>query len=145
VIVLLFTASLTAVWPGSLGRYYHNVCALLALAGVLGWIGLYRGVRLRWPRAAPVLGIALAVPALVFELRAELYWGHMYGVAMRDIRQQQVAMAGWIGATGPPGDRVLANDVGAIGYLTHRPILDLVGLVTNGQVSSYMVGPGAVF
>src|SRR5262249_57258568 len=40
---------------------------------------------------------------------------------------------------------VMAIDVGAIGFTTLRPIFDLVWLVKNGEVSTYMVGPGAVF
>src|SRR5262249_56628190 len=117
-IVLTFTAALTAVWVGSLGRYYHNVCALLSLAGVLGWIALWRGARARWPRGALALGVALAVPALLYEARAELSWGRSYALAMRDIGRQQVAMAGWISQHVPAGEWVMANDVGAIGYLT---------------------------
>src|SRR5262249_16588203 len=144
-IVLTFTAALTAVWVGSLGRYYHNVCALLSLAGVLGWIALYRAARARWARAAPVFSVALAIPALWFEARAELHWGRMYALAMRDIGAQQVTTARWLGEHVPEHDGVMANDVGAIGFLTRRPIFDLVGLVTQGEVTAYMVGPGAVF
>jgi hypothetical protein len=29
-----------------------------------------------------------------------------------------------------PGDRIAANDIGAIGYFSERPIVDLVGLIT---------------
>src|SRR5262245_41396357 len=69
----------------------------------------------------------------------------MYAPAMRDSARQQVAMAGWKSAQVPATDLLIANDVGAIGYLTRRPIFDLVGLVTNGEAPPYMTGPGAVF
>ena len=144
-VVLTFAAGLTALTPGNLGRYYHNVCALLAIAGALGWITLVRGARARWPRAAPVLAAALAVVALVFAARGQWHWGRMYGLAMRDITEQQVAMARWITANEPATAVVMANDVGAIAYYTRRPVFDLVGLVTRGEVAAYIVGPGAVF
>ena len=144
-VVLALGAGLTALSPGNLGRYYHNACALLAIAGVLGWIGLVRGARARWPRTAPVLAAALAVAALVYEARAQWHWGRMYALSMRDIGEQQVTMARWIAANEPAGAVVMANDVGAIGYYTRRPIFDLVGLVTRDEVTAYIVGPGAVF
>jgi hypothetical protein len=144
-VVLALGAALTALSPGNLGRYYHNACALLAIAGVLGWIALVRGACARWPRTAPVLAAALAVAALVYEARAQWHWGRMYALSMRDIGEQQVPMARWIAANEPAGAVVMANDVGAIGYYTRRPIFDLVGLVTRDEVTAYIVGPGAVF
>jgi hypothetical protein len=144
-VLLALAAALTATTPGNLGRYYHNVCALLAIAGALGWIGLVRAAVQRWPRNASILAAALGVAALVFEARAQWHWGHMYALAMRDIGTQQVQMADWIAAHEPSSAVVMANDVGAIGYYTQRPIFDLVGLVTRGEVTAYIVGPGAVF
>src|SRR5262249_38120221 len=106
-----FCSALLAVSSGNLGRYQHNVCVLLTLAGVLGWLMLVRGARALWPRATLALGMAAAVPAAYYVARADLHWGVRYAQAMREIGHQQVAMAGWISAHVPATDRVMANDV----------------------------------
>ena len=62
-----------------------------------------------------------------------------------EIENQQVAMGKWIRSNLPPDARILANDVGALGWLARRPLFDLVGLVTPGQAAAYAEGPGSVF
>ncbi len=45
------------------------------------------------------------------------------------INQEMVATALWIKDNLPPDELVATHDIGAIGYFTDRPILDIAGLV----------------
>ena len=50
---------------------------------------------------------------------------------VRNINDQQVAVAKWVSASLPPDALVAVNDVGAIGYLSRHRVLDVCGLVSN--------------
>ena len=41
-----------------------------------------------------------------------------------------VAVAQWLDRNTPPDALIAAHDIGAIGYFTRRPILDLAGLIS---------------
>jgi hypothetical protein len=41
-----------------------------------------------------------------------------------------VDTARWVAANTPPGSRVAAHDIGALGYFGQRPLIDLAGLIT---------------
>ncbi len=51
--------------------------------------------------------------------------------SIHNINEQQASIGRWIDATLPPQTTVAVNDVGAIGYLSHRRLVDLCGLVSN--------------
>jgi len=49
---------------------------------------------------------------------------------VRDIDGMQVALGRWVRARVPAGAPVAAHDIGAIGYISDHPIVDIEGLVT---------------
>jgi hypothetical protein len=49
---------------------------------------------------------------------------------VRFIETEMVATARWLVAETPPNTTIAAHDIGAIGYFTQRPLLDLAGLIT---------------
>jgi len=53
-----------------------------------------------------------------------------YRVDVNVIENELVASARWIESNTPPGALVAAHDIGAIGYFSRRPLLDLAGLVS---------------
>jgi hypothetical protein len=53
-----------------------------------------------------------------------------YRVDVNIIENELVASARWIEANTPPEALVAAHDIGAIGYFSRRPLLDLAGLVS---------------
>ena len=53
-----------------------------------------------------------------------------YRVDVNIIENELVASARWIEANTPPGALVAAHDIGAIGYFSRRPLLDLAGLIS---------------
>ena len=53
-----------------------------------------------------------------------------YAADVAFIQGEMVATAHWLEANVPPDSLVAVHDIGAIGYFTPRPLLDLAGLVT---------------
>jgi len=110
------------------GRYSIPTIPLLILYG--GW-GTAALLRPRSPnlvvrvlsQAAP---IALALLAVLFLARG--------AVAYRDdvgfIEGEMVAIAHWLNENTAPDDLIAVHDIGAVGYLTNRSLLDLAGLIT---------------
>jgi arabinofuranosyltransferase len=101
------------------GRYSAHLLplAFVVLAAALGptW------TRRRGVVAAVWLALALAslVPAAT-----------RYGWAVQNINAMQVRLGYWVAANVPRHGRVALNDIGAIGYISRRRVIDLMGLVT---------------
>ena len=53
-----------------------------------------------------------------------------YGWAVQNIEAMQGHVGRWVAANTPPDARLAVNDVGAIGYLSRREVVDVMGLVT---------------
>ncbi|MGH7354311.1 MAG: hypothetical protein ACRELS_06985 [Candidatus Rokuibacteriota bacterium] len=53
-----------------------------------------------------------------------------YAWAVQNINAMQVEIGRWIAVNTPRNARLAVNDVGAIAYISRRPVLDLMGLVT---------------
>ena len=53
-----------------------------------------------------------------------------YGWAVQNIEGLQVRLGHWVDANTPRDARLALNDVGAIGYLSRREVVDVMGLVT---------------
>jgi len=101
------------------GRYSIH---LLPIAFVVLAVAL--GKRLTRPRLAlVVLYLALAIVAL-FPAATR------YGWAVQNINAMQVHLGRWVDAHVPRGEVIALNDIGAIAYLSRRPVIDLVGLVS---------------
>ncbi|MCA1599382.1 MAG: hypothetical protein LC769_10305, partial [Chloroflexi bacterium] len=67
------------------------------------------------------------VVAPVFSLGG---WAQRYAMSVRDIDGMQVALGRWVRAHVPARAPVAAHDIGAIGYISNHPIVDIEGLVT---------------
>ncbi len=113
--------------------YQHGRYVLPALPVLLAYAvaGVARRVGWRYPHARQRVG-------------ARVWWGSVVAVWLgfvalgagayaRDvgiIQTEMVATARWLAANTPPGARIAAHDVGAIGYYSGRPLLDMAGLVS---------------
>ena len=53
-----------------------------------------------------------------------------YAKNVDNINQMHVALGHWVKENTPPGTVVALNDIGAITYISERPVVDLAGLVT---------------
>ncbi len=77
----------------------------------------------KWQR---IFFIIAWVPLLILDGR----WIALYGQAVDNINDQHLAVADWLTHHASASDVIAADDVGAIGYFTGRPVLDLTGLVS---------------
>ena len=109
------------------GRYVIHLIPLAFATAVLPVAALGRAreiaglVHLR-----RLLAAGLAAAALVSLWPAAT----RYGWAVQNIEAMQVRLGQWVSAHTPVDARLALNDVGAIGYLSRRPVIDLMGLVT---------------
>ena len=77
-----------------------------------------------------------------------------YAADVGFIQGEMVAAARWLEEHTPPDSLIAVHDIGAVGYFTHRPLLDLAGLVTPtvvpfisdpGRLLEYMQSQGASY
>ncbi|MGD9316192.1 MAG: hypothetical protein PVG56_05085, partial [Anaerolineae bacterium] len=70
------------------------------------------------------------------------------------IEREMVATAHWLNEHTAPVDLIAVHDIGAVGYLTDRPLLDLAGLITpqvipfmtdSEQLIDWMIQQGAAY
>jgi hypothetical protein len=111
------------------GRYQIPAIAWVILLGVWGTarlLALLPRRRLFWRAAGQALVLSLALLVLAFTAVG----ARTYGRDVRIIESEMVAAARWLEQQAAPGALIAAHDIGAIGYFTQRPLLDLAGLIT---------------
>ncbi len=108
-------------------RYLADLNPLFLLLGMSGgwWITEHlRGLRRPWVRAA------LVAVVILMSLLRQPGGAEVYAKNVRDTTKMQVEIGRWIRDHAPPGSLLAVNDIGAIGFITDMPVLDLQGLVT---------------
>jgi len=110
------------------GRYQIPVIPFFILVGVGGTAYLLR------PQARTLLRrvfsrVWMASTFLLF-LAFLVLGARAYAADVGFIQGEMVDIARWLEANVPPDSLIAVHDIGAIGYFTHRPLLDLAGLVT---------------
>jgi len=107
------------------GRYSIQLLPLAIVVAVSALVPLVSMPRSRasWGRAACAL-------LLVASLAALGPGATRYAWAVQNIDAMQVTLGRWVDAQTPRGARLALNDVGAIGYLGRREVVDVMGLVT---------------
>lgn len=106
------------------GRYVFHLLVLFVAMSVTGAVELGRWVRPRWL-------VWLFLAAALVRLGGALYWAAPdYAARVKNINDLEVSTARWIARVTSPDARIATNDIGAIGYLSGRFIIDTEGLVT---------------
>lgn len=129
-------------WPGYLllyalrlpvtyqhGRYQMPVIIWVVLLGVWGTARLVAAP----PKTGLLRRVASRALVVSLGLLVVLFVGvgaQAYGRDVRFIETEMVAAARWLHLNTPPDAVVAAHDIGAIGYFSRRPLIDLAGLVT---------------
>ena len=111
------------------GRYQLPVLPWVILLGIWGTTRLLRfsdrqRLVLRAAGRAMVLSLAILVLAFV------VIGARAYGRDVHFIDSQMVTTAHWLNEHIEPEALVAVHDIGAIGYFTQRPLIDLAGLIT---------------
>jgi len=110
------------------GRYQIPVIPFFILLGVGGTAYLLR------PQARTLLrrvfSRVLMASTLLLFLAFLVLGARAYAADVGFIQGEMVAIARWLEANVPPDGLIAVHDIGAIGYFTPRPLLDLAGLVT---------------
>ena len=110
------------------GRYVIPTIPWVIIYGIWGTALVLR------PRSPNLIVrvISRGTPVAI-ALLAVLFWGRgalAYGDDVAFIEGEMMAMARWIEENTPPDTIIAVHDIGAVGYLTDRPLLDLAGLIT---------------
>jgi hypothetical protein len=112
------------------GRYEMPVIPALIVFGVGGTVALlgraWRDVRLV-PR---VLSRAAVLAIAVTPLGFVAIGARAYVTDVAIIEGEMVRAAHWLDANTAPNDLIAAHDIGAIGYFSQRPLIDLAGLIS---------------
>lgn len=105
------------------GRYMIPIIPVLLVYGLGGGYMLWQHL----PRVpARVWSVSVAVLFVAFWGRGAVAYAQDTAV----INCEMVDTARWIDRNTPEGTLIAAHDIGAIGYFTRRPLLDLAGLVS---------------
>lgn len=108
-------------WYAAPLRFAQQMLPTLALVGVdLPRAGLRRV-------GLAAAGVALAVVA--FAVRPDLDW---LKNGLGDLRRPAYARVAELAGRYPPGTRIAAWEVGFLGWESERPVVDLLGLVSDG-------------
>lgn len=131
------------------GRYLFPILPVWVIYGLSGWHTLWQTcaslipdpARFRLLQFAGNLTFT-AILGIFFLLGLQAY---AHDVAF--IEGEMVHMAHWIADNTPPDALIASHDIGAIGYFSERPLLDLAGLITpeiipllhdEAQLSAYV-------
>jgi len=110
------------------GRYEIPVIPVFIVLGAGGMARLLRlndaGMRVRVFSRVAILSIGITLLAFV------AVGARAYATDVSIIEGEMVHVARWLDANAAPGDLTAAHDIGAIGYFSRQPLLDLAGLVS---------------
>ncbi|MCB0162846.1 MAG: hypothetical protein KDI79_01380 [Anaerolineae bacterium] len=114
------------------GRYQMPVIAWMIILGVWGTARLISPSNPRMKRnlLARVGGKALVGSLVMLIVAFTVVGAQAYGRDVRIIESEMVATARWLDQAVEPDALIAAHDIGAIGYFTRRPLIDLAGLIT---------------
>jgi hypothetical protein len=117
------------------GRYLIPLIPCNTVLGSVGLLEMRRILTTKTQRAQRIFsrpGVLCALSALAVIGTA---WrlpvmASQYAWNVDNINAMHVALGEWIKDNTPPGALLALNDIGAIAYISERPIIDLAGLVT---------------
>jgi hypothetical protein len=125
---VLLTAGLAAGGVQVVSRYLVPAVPSVLLAGIASF--QWAAARLGPRRAAAALFLVLLLDAGVNGYVTLRYSAPHARRHTAGLRSSLATFGLWARASTPPGTRFAVSDIGAFGYYSDRPVLDLFGLVT---------------
>ena len=115
------------------GRYLIPLIPCNAIIGVVGLLearrlAAQRGLRWRGSQTTIAVLVSLLVVGGTGWRLPEM--AHFYTRNVNEINKMHVALGHWVAEHTPPDAILALNDIGAITYISERPVVDLAGLVT---------------
>lgn len=110
------------------GRYLLAALPVWVLFGLLGWREIMERVPGRVLRQVATITFSLILILFL------LLGAQAYANDVAFIENEMVAVAHWLNDHTPTNALIASHDIGAIGYFTQRPLLDLAGLITPDLV-----------
>lgn len=114
------------------GRYLLVIIPVWLLFGLAGWGQLL--AKAKEGRSGRVIRQTLSLSFALLQLIFYLTGTFAYATDVAFIQGEMVAAAHWLNDHVPAGATIAAHDIGAIGYFTQRPLLDLAGLITPAVI-----------
>lgn len=119
------------------GRYLIPLIPCNSVIGIVGLLEARRLAAQRWPplsasgrgrgRGLTVLVTLLVIAGTGWRLPT---MARLYAWNVDNINRMHVALGHWVAEHTPPDALLALNDIGAITYVSERPVVDLAGLVT---------------
>jgi arabinofuranosyltransferase len=134
--IFLFISTYTVMLPFGhrFGRYLIPVIPFYLMVSIYGAIVLFLFLFRMLPQkirpALRVLGAFFAAALLLLTVFGIFDDAHRYTFFCRYHNQRQVAAGKWLDRHTPPNAIIATHDIGAIGFYSHRKIIDILGLVT---------------
>jgi arabinofuranosyltransferase len=110
------------------GRYVIPTIPWLIIYGTWG-----TAMALRDGSPSLIVRVVSRGTPVAIALLAVLFWGRgalAYNDDVAFIEGEMMVMARWLDENTPPDTIIAVHDIGAVGYITDRPLLDLAGLIT---------------
>jgi hypothetical protein len=131
---LVWWATTLALYAWRLPKDYQHGRYLIPTIPILVIFGSWGTLRLLRPDSrqtiARVLSRAMSIAVLVLLLIFWIIGARAYAADVGFIEGEMVPVAHWLEANTPSDALIAVHDIGAVGYLVDRPLLDLAGLIT---------------
>ena len=147
-ILLIERAPLLSLWSAGLPLVYAFLHAVLyqhgryliplipCNAAIALW-GLLEAQKIarrrgwwRWRSHPHTLGVLVSLLVVAGTAWRLPTMAHLYAWNVDEINKMHVALGHWVAEHTPPDALLALNDIGAITYISERPVVDLAGLVT---------------
>jgi len=117
---------------------FHAILAAAGAAALVKWgFSVFRragGGRFSQPASFSAAWAGLCLAMFLSAVPGLVRWAAVYGRNVYSIDHQHVAMARWVRDHTPPGAVVAAHDIGALGAIAKRRVVDIFGLVTPSMI-----------
>lgn len=126
-LILVYASRLPAAYQH--GRYVMPILPSVIMVGVIGILHI---MNQRKQSLLPrVLSRVLLISALLTSLAFAIGIAPpIYATDVAIINEEMVASANWIDENIPKDELLAIHDIGAVGYFSRRPMLDIAGLVS---------------